>query len=122
VSGIGFWEPNNHTILRIPGGGVLVSWLVSLLSEEIKGFIVKGECNPLLFLAYFVSSPDFFSSSSSDPIFSSYHIYFMEYSNSSSSPLFISISLNKTLSAPTIREYLPGVSDQRLYLLNSGLR
>jgi hypothetical protein len=43
VSGIGSWEPNSHTILSIPAGGVLVSWLVSLLSEEIKGFIAKGE-------------------------------------------------------------------------------
>jgi DNA-binding beta-propeller fold protein YncE len=43
VSGIGSWVPNKHMILSIPGGGVLVSWLVSLLSEEIKGFIVKGE-------------------------------------------------------------------------------
>jgi hypothetical protein len=32
------------------GGGVLVSWLVSLLSEEIKGFIVQG-------LSLSVSSP-----------------------------------------------------------------
>jgi hypothetical protein len=45
VSGIGSWEPSNHTILSIPVGGVLVSWLVSLLSEEIKGFVVKSECD-----------------------------------------------------------------------------
>jgi hypothetical protein len=43
VSGIGSWEPSSHTILNIPAGGVLVLWLVSLLSEEIKGFIVKGD-------------------------------------------------------------------------------
>jgi hypothetical protein len=47
VSGIGSWEPSSssssHTILSIPGGGVLVSWLVSLLGDQIKGFIVKGE-------------------------------------------------------------------------------
>jgi hypothetical protein len=43
VLGIGSWEPSSHTILSIPAGGVLVSWLVSLLSEEIKGFIIKGE-------------------------------------------------------------------------------
>jgi hypothetical protein len=44
VSGIGSWESDSsHTILSIPRGGVLVSWLVSLLSEEIKGFIIKGE-------------------------------------------------------------------------------
>jgi DNA-binding beta-propeller fold protein YncE len=48
VSGIGSWEPSSssgsrHRILSIPGGGVLVSWLVSLLSEEIKGFIIKGK-------------------------------------------------------------------------------
>jgi hypothetical protein len=47
VSGIGSWEPSSHTILSIPAGGVLVSWLVSLLSEEIKGFIVKGEFDSL---------------------------------------------------------------------------
>jgi hypothetical protein len=49
VSGIGSWEPSSHTILSIPAGGVLVSWLVSLLSEEIKGFIVRGESFPLFF-------------------------------------------------------------------------
>jgi hypothetical protein len=43
VSGIGSWKPSSHTILSIPSGGVLVSWLVSLLSDEIKGLIVKGE-------------------------------------------------------------------------------
>jgi hypothetical protein len=48
VSGIGSWEPNSHMILSIPTGGVLVSWLVSLLSEEIKGFIVKGDLSPSL--------------------------------------------------------------------------
>jgi hypothetical protein len=48
VSGIGSWKPISHTILSIPAGGVLVSWLVSLLSEEIKGFIVKGERDSLL--------------------------------------------------------------------------
>jgi hypothetical protein len=50
VSGIGSWEPSSHTILKIPAGGVLVSWLVSLLSDEIKGFIVKGEFLSSLFL------------------------------------------------------------------------
>jgi hypothetical protein len=52
VSGIGSWEPSSHTILSIPAGGVLVSWLVSLLSEQIKGFIVKGEC-----YSFLLSSP-----------------------------------------------------------------
>jgi hypothetical protein len=55
---------------------------------------------------------------------SSYLVHFIEYSNSSSSsPLSVSVSIspNKTLSPQTIREYVPGVSDQRLYLLNSGL-
>jgi hypothetical protein len=45
VSGTGSWEASSssHTIVSIPAGGVLVSWLVSLLSDEIKGFIIKGE-------------------------------------------------------------------------------
>ena len=41
---IGSWSSsNNHTII-VPGG-VLVSWLVSVSSEEIMGFIieVKGQ-------------------------------------------------------------------------------
>jgi hypothetical protein len=56
VSGTGSWEPSigigirSHTILSIPAGGVLVSWLVSLLSDEIKGFIVEGlSSSPLYF-------------------------------------------------------------------------
>jgi hypothetical protein len=67
VSGIGSWEPNSHMILSIPAGGVLVSWLVSLLSEEIKGFIIKGECESVFF---FCSSllPFFFLSSSSSSL------------------------------------------------------
>jgi hypothetical protein len=44
AAGIGSWDNGgNHTIIIAPGGGcVLVSWLVSLLSEEIKGFILQG--------------------------------------------------------------------------------
>jgi hypothetical protein len=45
AAGIGSWDNGggNHTIIMTPGGGgVLVSWLVSLLSEEIKGFILQG--------------------------------------------------------------------------------
>jgi hypothetical protein len=53
--GIGSWELNSHTILSIPVGGVLVSWLVSLLSDEIKGFIVRGER-----LHFFPSFPSLF--------------------------------------------------------------
>jgi hypothetical protein len=42
ATGIGSWDNGgNHTIIA-SGGGVLVSWLVSLLSEEIMGFIVQG--------------------------------------------------------------------------------
>jgi hypothetical protein len=47
AAGIGSWDNGggNHTIIMTPGGGgVLVSWLVSLLSEEIKGFILQGLC------------------------------------------------------------------------------
>jgi hypothetical protein len=43
AAGIGSWDNGNHTTITTPGGGgVLVSWLVSLLSEEIKGFILQG--------------------------------------------------------------------------------
>jgi hypothetical protein len=44
AAGIGSWDNGgNHMIIMTPGGGgVLVSWLVSLLSEEIKGFILQG--------------------------------------------------------------------------------
>jgi hypothetical protein len=45
AAGIGSWDNGggNHTIIMTPGGGgVLVSWLVSLLSEEIMGFILQG--------------------------------------------------------------------------------
>jgi DNA-binding beta-propeller fold protein YncE len=38
ASGIGSWQ--NHTIIP---GGLFLSWLVSLLSEEIIGFIVRGQ-------------------------------------------------------------------------------
>jgi hypothetical protein len=41
VSGIGSWDTNSYTILTIPGG-VFLSWLVSLSSEEIRGFIIEG--------------------------------------------------------------------------------
>jgi hypothetical protein len=56
AAGIGSWDNGgNHTIIIAPGGGgVLVSWLVSLLSEEIMGFIVQG-----LFLSPLSPSPSF---------------------------------------------------------------
>jgi DNA-binding beta-propeller fold protein YncE len=42
AGGIGSWDTGgNHTIIT-SGGAVFVSWLVSLLSEEIMGFIVQG--------------------------------------------------------------------------------
>jgi hypothetical protein len=53
AAGIGSWDNGggNHTIIMTPGGGgVLVSWLVSLLSEEIKGFILQGLSVSLSFL------------------------------------------------------------------------
>lgn len=87
-------------------------------------------------------------SASSDFISSIYLIYFIQYpSLHSSRKLFdtkdptdaalgslsrdlsisnpgisVSISPNKTISWRTIRQYISGVSDQHLYLLNSGLR
>jgi hypothetical protein len=80
-------------------------------------------------ISSFVPSP--LASFCSDPVSSSYLIHFIVYSNSSSSSsrrlsvsdpgISVSISPNKILSARTLREYVPGVSDQRLYLLNSGL-
>jgi hypothetical protein len=45
AAGIGSWDNGggNHTIIMtLGGGGVLVSWLVSLLSEDIMGFILQG--------------------------------------------------------------------------------
>jgi DNA-binding beta-propeller fold protein YncE len=42
TAGIGSWDNGGNHIMTPGGGGVLVSWLVSLLSEEIKGFIVQG--------------------------------------------------------------------------------
>lgn len=39
--GIESWECGNHTI--ISPVGYFVSWLVSLSSEEIVGFIVQGQ-------------------------------------------------------------------------------
>jgi hypothetical protein len=121
AAGIGSWDNGgNHTIIMTPGGGgVLVSWLVSLLSEEIKGFVVQGlsllpSSSPLLpSLTPDVSSLDPFSSTS--------RIHFIEYS-SSGPGVSVSISPNHIiLSSRAIREYVPGVSDQRLYVLNSGL-
>jgi hypothetical protein len=141
AAGIGSWDNGggNHTIIMTPGGGgVLVSWLVSLLSEEIMGFILQG---------LFVSSPFLFPSppvSYSDPISSTYLIHFIEYSPSSrrllspsshssgsrsdghrslsiSDPgISVSISPDK-ISSRAIREYVPQVSDKRFYLLSSGL-
>jgi hypothetical protein len=58
---------------------------------------------------------------------SSYRIHFIEHSPSDSRRLSvsgpgISIPSNETISTRTIREYVTGVSDQRLYVLNSGLK
>ena len=132
VSGIGSWDTNSHMIFTLPGG-IFVSWLVRLSSEEIIGFIIKG------LRLFFQSLTNF----SSDPSSSSYLIFFIEYSSSSrrlssqhshdshrgsdrslsiSNPgIGFSISRNNTLSSRTIREYVSGVSDQRFYLLHSGL-
>jgi hypothetical protein len=122
VAGIGSWDNGgNHTIIITPGG-VLVSWLVSLLSEEIKGFIVQGLSLSSIFPSF--PHPWF---SSSDPVSSTSYIYFIQYSSPPSSSfsdpgISVSISPNHiTLSSRAIREYVPGVSDQRIYVLNSGL-
>jgi hypothetical protein len=113
LSGIGSWE--NQTILP---GGRLVAWLVSLLTEEIIGFVVQG----LLSFLSFSFSP------MPDPNSSNYLIHSVQYSPANSRRLSISdpgisvsIPPNKTISTRTIREYVPGVSNRRLYLLNSGL-
>jgi hypothetical protein len=87
-------------ILNIPGG-VFVSWLVSLSSEAIMGFIVQGQCVSLFSPPSFLRSlticfPSFLFP---DPVSSTSLIYFIQYS-----PSFASSSI-----------------DQRLYLLNSGL-
>lgn len=133
VSGIGSWDTNSHMIFTLPGG-IFVSWLVRLSSEEIMGFLIKG------LHRFFQSLTNFFSS---DPLSSSYLIFFIDYSSSSrrlSSPshdsshrgsdrslsisnpgIAFSISRNITLSSRTVREYVAGVSDQRFYLLHAGL-
>ena len=41
--GIGSWESDGNYAI-IPSRGLLVSWLVSVSSEQIMGFIVQGEC------------------------------------------------------------------------------
>jgi hypothetical protein len=65
AAGIGSWDNGgNHTIITPGGGGVLVSWLVSLVSEEIKGFIVQGLSVPLSFLP----SPVFLQIPSPQPL------------------------------------------------------
>ena len=131
AAGIGSWDNGggNHTIIMTPGGGgVLVSWLVSLLSEEIKGFILQGLSVPSvsLSLSVFPSSPSFPHPyvSCSDPVSSTSRLHFIQYSSSSDPGSGISVSISPnhiTLSSRAIREYVPGVSAQRLYVLNSGL-
>jgi hypothetical protein len=119
AAGIGSWDNGgNHTIIIAPGGGgVLVSWLVSLLSEEIMGFIVQGLFLPPLAPLAFLPSPPV---SSSDPVSSTSRIHFFQYA--SSDGISVSISPNHiALSSRAIRQYVPGVSDHRLYVLNSGL-
>jgi hypothetical protein len=124
AAGIGSWDNGggNHTIIMTPGGGgVLVSWLVSLLSEEIKGFILQGlSVFSLLHLLSFLPS---LTQSSSDPVSSTSRIHFIQYSSSDpGSGISVSISPDHiTLSSRAIREYVAGVSNQRLYVLNSGL-
>jgi hypothetical protein len=61
AAGIGSWDNGgNHTIIITPGGE-FVAWLVSLLSEDIMGFIVQGlsvSCPflpPLTLLVFFRS-------------------------------------------------------------------
>ena len=132
---IGSWtNDNNHQIIITPGGvavAVFVSWLVSVSSEKIMGFVLQGQTVPSYSLTHVLSS--------SDAISSSYLIYFIHYSSSRrlsvpsshfsdahrsltiSDAVSVSLSPNQTLSPLTIREYVAGVSDQRFYLLNSGL-
>jgi hypothetical protein len=121
-SAIGSWEDQTIT-----PAGRLLSWLVSLRTREVIGFVVEGtspflrplSCPPAL-----------------DIISPSYVIYFIQDSSSSARRLSssssssrslsitgpgISISRNQTLSPSSIRRYLPGMSDQKLYLINSGL-
>ena len=82
-------------------------------------------CFPFIF--FVGATPHFLLS---DPISSIYLIYFIRSSLSNDSTscavsdffsLSGSISSNRTFSSRTISEYVAGVSDQRLYLLHSGL-
>ena len=110
---MGPWDSRNHTMI-VPEG-VFMSWLVNLSTEEIMGFIIQSmEC---LFI--------FLLTLSSDPVSSTSFIYFIQswahgdrYLSISNPGINIS---NKTLSSRAIHEYVYGVSDQRVYLLNSGI-
>ena len=106
--------------MTLGGGGVLVSWLVSLLSEEIMGFILQGLS--ICLLLSFLPSPTL-CVSFSDPVSSTSRIHFIQSSSPDPGPgISVSISPNHiTLSSSASREYVAGVSDHRLYVLSSGL-
>jgi hypothetical protein len=69
VTDVGSWE--NHTVLP---GGRLLSWLVSLSSEDIMGFIVEGLCvvcslfSHFLFVICQIPSPRSISFTSSNTL------------------------------------------------------
>jgi hypothetical protein len=77
LSGIGSWE-SSHLILNIPGG-VFVSWLVSLSSEAIMGFIVQGQCifhSSSLRLSFFPSPSASFLLVSRPHLFHLSHLFY----------------------------------------------
>lgn len=132
--GVESWDDGDHAVINI-SGGVFLSWLVNLRSEEIMGFVVQGQ--PVV-----IFSPIFpLTNVSSDPVSPTYHVYFIQqfsprrlsHSRSdiriggnlrrslsiSHSSISILISPHQNLSSRIIRDYVPGVSDQHLYLLDA---
>jgi hypothetical protein len=119
AQGLGSWE--DHAVIS---SGKFLFWLVSLSSGNIWGFIVRGIALSL-FTQSHISPLDLNSSS--------YLVYLIAESptrrlSSSSlhrslsiSDTVISISTNNTITARNLRDYVPGISDQQLYLLSSGI-
>jgi hypothetical protein len=117
--GVGSWEDS----AVIPNAKFLY-WLVSQATRNIWGFIVHGTA---LLSSFLTRCADLNSSS--------YLIYLIEESSArrlspgaatfvtyrSLSTNAISIPANSTFSARNLRSYVPGISDQHLYILGTGI-